>query len=197
MRGKMLALSILALSITVVAGMLIGPTLAKADDDSESRIKRGFAIAPVKLNLVEKNRALVGLGSYLVNAVGGCNDCHTNPNYAPGGNPFLGQPKQVNVAGYLAGGRAFGPIISRNLTPDKTGLPEGGANFAEFLDTMRAGTDRHVLPAHRLLQVMPWPVFQDMTDIDLRAIFEYLRAIPCVEGEPGLANPRPIGTRCK
>jgi len=62
----------------------------KADnDESESRIKRGFAIAPVKLNLVEKNRALVGLGSYLVNAVGGCNDCHTNPNYAPGGNPFL------------------------------------------------------------------------------------------------------------
>jgi len=140
---------------------------------------------------------LVGLGSYLVNAVGGCNDCHTNPNYAPGGNPFLGQPKQVNVAGYLAGGRAFGPIISRNLTPDKTGLPEGGANFAEFLDTMRAGTDRHVLPAHRLLQVMPWPVFQDMTDSDLGAIFEYSRAIPCVEGEPGLPNPRPIGTRCK
>ncbi len=197
MRGKMLALSILALSITVVAGMLIGPTLAKADDDSESRIKRGFAIAPVKLNLVEKNRALVGLVSYLVNAVGGCNDCHTNPNYAPGGNPFLGQPKQVNVAGYLAGGRAFGPIISRNLTPDKTGLPEGGANFAEFLHTMRNGTDRHVLPAHRLLQVMPWPVFQDMTDSDLRAIFEYLRAIPCVEGEPGLPNPRPNGTRCK
>jgi hypothetical protein len=192
MRGKMLARS-----ITVVAGMLIGPTLAKADDDSESRIKRGFAIAPVKLNLVEKNRALVGLGSYFVNAVGGCNDCHTNPNYAPGGNPFLGQPKQVNVAGYLAGGRAFGLIISRNLTPDKTGLPEGGANFAEFLDTMRNGTDRHVLPAHRLLQVMPWPVFQDMTDSDLRAIFEYLRAIPCVEGEPGLPNPRPNGTRCK
>ena len=194
MQRKMHALAIMV----VVAGMFIFPPRGKADnDESESRIKRGFAIAPVKLNLVEKNRALVGLGSYLVNAVGGCNDCHTNPNYAPGGNPFLGQPKQVNVAGYLAGGRAFGPIISRNLTPDKTGLPEGGANFAEFLDTMRAGTDRHVLPAHRLLQVMPWPVFQDMTDSDLRAIFEYLRAIPCVEGEPGLPNPRPNGTRCK
>ncbi len=169
MQRKMHALAIMV----VVVGMFIFPPRGKADnDESESRIKRGFAIAPVKLNLVEKNRALVGLGSYLVNAVGGCNDCHTNPNYAPGGNPFLGQPKQVNVAGYLAGGRAFGPIISRNLPPDK-------------------------LPAHRLLQVMPWPVFQDMTDIDLRAIFEYLRAIPCVEGEPGLPNPRPIGTRCK
>lgn len=197
MRGKMLALVIMV----GVTGMTINPTRGKAEDDSESRIKQGFAIAPVKLNLVEKNRAWVGLGSYLVNAVAGCNDCHTNPNYAVGGNPFLGQPKVVNVAGYLAGGRSFvtptGTFISRNLTPDKTGLPEGGANFAQFLDTMRNGTDRHVLPAHRLLQVMPWPVFQDMTDNDLRAVFEYLRAIPCVEGEPGLPNPRPIATRCK
>jgi hypothetical protein len=197
MRCKMLALAIMV----VVAGMLIKPTLAKADDDdNESRIRRGFAIAPVKLNLVEKNRALVGLGSYLVNAVGGCNDCHTSPSYAVGGNPFLGQPKKVNVAGYMAGGRSFGPgIVSRNLTPDKTGLPEGGVMFDVFLRTMRTGFDR--VQAHPqispLLQVMPWPVFQDMTDHDLRAMYEYLSAIPCVEGEPGLPNPRPIGTRCK
>jgi len=194
MRSKMLTLTIMV----IAAGMSFNPMLAKADDDDgESRIKRGFEIAPVKLNLIEKNRALVGLGSYLVNAVAGCNDCHTFPNYAANHDPFQGQPKQVNVAGYLAGGRPFGPFISRNLTPDKTGLPEGGALFAQFLNTMRTGTDRHALPAHRLLQVMPWPVFQDMTDHDLRAIYEYLRAIPCIEGEPGLPHPRPIGTRCK
>jgi hypothetical protein len=196
MHGKMLALF-----IAVVAAMLIGPTLAKADDDSESRIKRGFAIAPVKLNLVEKNRALVGLGSYLVNAVGGCNDCHTNPNYATGGNPFLGQPKQVNVTGYLAGGRVFNPpgVVSRNLTPDKTALPEGGVLFDIFLRTMRTGFDR--IQAHPqlspLLQVMPWPVFQDMTDHDLRAVYAYLSAIPCVEDPPNVPNARPAGTRCK
>jgi hypothetical protein len=197
MRGKMAALTIMV----VVAGMLISPTRGKADDESESRIKQGFAIAPVKLNLVEKNRALVGLGSYLVNAVAGCNDCHTNSNnpYVNGGNPFLGQPKQEDITHYLAGGRSFvtpaGTFLSRNLTPDKTGLPEGGAMFDVFLNTMRAGADRHV--PGRLLQVMPWPVFQDMTDHDLRAIYEYLRAIPCLEGEPGLPNPRPIGTRCQ
>jgi hypothetical protein len=195
MRSKMLALS-----ISMVAGMVIGPALAKADEDSESRIRRGFAISPVKLNLVEKNRALVGLGSYLVNAVGSCNDCHTNPNYAPGGNPFLGQPKQVNTAGYLAGGRLFNPpgVVSRNLTPDKTGLPEGGVLFDVFLRTMRTGFDR--LHAHPrlspLLQVMPWPVFQDMTDLDLRAVYEYLSAIPCVEDPPNVPDARPAGTRC-
>jgi hypothetical protein len=44
-------------------------------DESDSRIERGFEIAPVPLRLEGKNRALVGLGSYLVN-LGGCNDCH-------------------------------------------------------------------------------------------------------------------------
>ncbi len=193
----------LALAVTVVAtAMLIIPIRGKADnDDSESRIRRGFAIAPVKLNLVEKNRALVGLGSYLVNAVAGCNDCHTNPNYAAGGNPFQGQPKHVNTAGYLAGGRLFNPpgVVSRNLTPDKTGLPEGGVLFDVFLKTMRTGFDR--IQAHPalspLLQVMPWPVFQDMTDLDLRAVYEYLSAIPCIEDPPNVPSPRPVGTRCK
>ena len=36
----------------------------------------------------------------------------------------------------------------------------------------------------RILQVMPWPVFSNMTDRDLRAIYEYLRAIP--HAEPGV-----------
>ena len=27
---------------------------------------------------------------------------------------------------------------------------------------------------------MPWPNFQDLTDYDIRAIYEYLSAIPCI-----------------
>jgi hypothetical protein len=51
------------------------------------------SLAPVELNLHGKEADLVGLGSYLINAVGGCNDCHTadaTTEFAPGGNPFLG-----------------------------------------------------------------------------------------------------------
>jgi hypothetical protein len=163
------------------------------DQDSASRIQQGFAIAPVPLNLQGKNRALVGLGSYLVNAVGGCNDCHTNPPYLQGHNPFEGQPKQVNAAHYLAGGMAFGPFISRNLTPEN-GLPEGHT-FDEFLQIMRQGTDfDHAHPQiSPLLQVMPWPVYQSMTDRDLRAIYEYLSTIPpatpCAEVSPTAPDP--------
>jgi hypothetical protein len=175
---------------------------APGAEDSDSRVQRGFAIAPVPLNLAGKNRGLVGLGSYLVNGAGDCNGCHAGPagEFSPGHDPFLGEPKQVNPDSYLAGGTPlFGPFLPRNLTPDKTGRPEGGASFEEFRAIMRTGVDPD--QAHPqfgpLLQVMPWPNFQNMTDNDLRAIYEYLSAIPCIEGDPGLPNPRPIGTRCQ
>jgi hypothetical protein len=149
-----------------------------------ARIARGFRIAPVRLDMSQKDPLLVGLGSYLVNT-GGCNDCHTTPNFAPGGDPFQGRPKQINAANYLAGGAPFGPFISRDLTPDPaTGLP-GGLTYAEFARTMRTGFDIKQLhpDVSPLLQVMPWPVYQDMIERDLRAMYEYLRAIP--HAEPG------------
>ena len=196
----------MAVVLAVTFTLSLTGKAANGGDDTESKIKLGFAIAPVPLNLVGKNRAQVGLGSYLVNAVAECNGCHhatlsASSPYAPGGNPYQGQAKQVEQAGYLAGGTPlFGPFfLPRNLTPDKTGRPECGASFEEFRDIMRTGIDPD--QAHPqfgpFLQVMPWPAYQDMTDNDLRAIYEYLSAIPCVEGDPGLPNPRPIGTRCQ
>jgi hypothetical protein len=149
-----------------------------------ARIVRGFRIAPVRLDMAGKDPLLVGLGSYLVNT-GGCNDCHTTPNFAPGGDPFLGQPKRINTTNYLAGGGTFGPFTARDLTPDPaTGLP-GGLTRAQFLETMRTGVDVKRLHPEisPLLQVMPWPVYQDMADRDLRAMYEYLRAIP--HADPG------------
>jgi hypothetical protein len=207
-----------------MAGMLFTSPRGRADDrggDSDSRIEQGFEIAPVPLNLEGKNPALVGLGSYIVNATVPCNECHgagpANSQYLPGGNPYFGQPKMINPATYLGGGRDFGAlvpgsahIISRNLTPDKTGLPEGGHSFSEFVQIMRTGVDLdHLHPTcpkgvvntscvpapfdGDLLQVMPWPGLKDLTDHDLRAIYEYLSAIPCVAGPPA---PSPLHNDC-
>jgi hypothetical protein len=191
--------------------------LADEGNDDESKIQQGFAIAPVPLNLAGKNRALVGLGSYIVNAGADCNGCHTlSPavEYTTSGNPYLLPPvfsghTKVDPAYYLGGGNDFGPfpggpgsidhLYSRNLTPDYTGLPEGGHTFAEFVDIMRNGTDfDHIHPSctsaggpanclpfpfnGALLQVMPWPTFKNMTDRDLLAIYTYLTAIPCNKG---------------
>jgi len=170
-----------------VLGSLTSIPLAtlKAQDDhdgDESKIQQGFALAPVPLDLRGKNRALVGLGSYIVNT-GGCNDCHTVPPYAPGHNPFLGQPPQINVATYLGGGDHFGPFISRNITPDANGLP-AGLTRDQFITALRTGIDKD----GEILQVMPWPVFGLKTDRDLNAIYEYLTSIPSLSG-PGSRDP--------
>lgn len=122
---------------------------AHDQDDENAKIQIGFEIAPVPLNLHGKDD-LVGLGSYIVNSMSGCNDCHSaGPQTRYVVNPFFGKsPKVIDPATYLGGGRDFGPfipgsahIVSRNLTPDITGLPEGGRSFAQFLQIMRTGAD--------------------------------------------------------
>jgi len=195
--------------ILITMGM-IEPT-AHAQSGHDSRVEQGLQIAPVPLNLNGKDRNLVGLGSYIVNAVASCNDCHSagpQSQFQPGGNPYFGQqPTRINPATYLGGGRDFGPvipnspdIISRNLTPDKTGLPEGGRTFSQFVQELRTGVDldhlhptcsatvaTNCIPAPfdgNLLQIMPWPTFAGLTDNDIRAIYEYLSAVPCIEGPP-------------
>ena len=153
-------------------------TDAAAGDPELARILRGFEIAPVPLRNPIGPR--VGLGSYIVNAQGACNDCHTNPPFAPGGDPFLGQPEQINVEGYLAGGTEFGPFVSRNLTP-VDGRP-AGLTFQEFRHAIRTGHDFKELHPQisPRLQVMPWVVYKNMTDRDLRAIYAYLSSIPSI-----------------
>ncbi len=150
---------------------------------ADERIQRGFDIAPVRLELKGRNKSLVGLGSYIVNAQSGCNDCHSCPSYAAGHNPASGGDGLLNTDHYLAGGVHFGPFTSANLTPDKkTGLPENSTR-EQFINTIRTGHDPE--PPHNFLQVMPWPVYRHMTDVDLSAIYEYLSAIP--HAEPGTA----------
>lgn len=151
-----------------------------APNGDESRIKAGLDYAHdqgISLDLKGRNRALVGLGSYLVNAVGGCNDCHTAPPFTQDPYAFLGAPKQVNAPCYLAGGTPFGPFVSRDITPWEDGKP-AGLTLQEFTHVIRTGEDPD--NPGQLLQVMPWPVYQAMTDRDLRAMYEYLSAIPAI-----------------
>ena len=213
-----------------------------ANQDANSEVRRGFEIAPVPLNVEGKDCAKVGSGSFIVNAQGDCNGCHTsggppNFNYANGANPYLlgvNAPGKTDPGGYLAGGTDFGPalpasvfvgrfppgsipasypppeygtyvgpdMISRNLTPNKDGVPEGGNTLEQFKAILRTGNDfDHLHPTCTtavpvpsptnclpppvngdVLQVMPWPVFHNMTDRQIEAIYEYLKTIPCIEG---------------
>ena len=96
---------------------------------------------------------------YIVNAVSRCNALLLarvrRPSLPAATTPSSGQPEQVNPATYSAAAgtsvrsarRRHQKSLSRNLTPDKSGLPEGGATFAEFYESIRHGIDHdHVHP---------------------------------------------------
>ena len=187
---------VLVVATTIKMGGQVGPGgkgKGASDGSEASKIQIGYSIAPVPLNLEGKNPALVGLGSYIVNAQGDCAGCHSNPQYAAGGDPHVGEPEATDPAGYLRGGAPiFGPVIlPRNLTPNAAGRP-GGLTLDQFLEVFTIGTDFDNAPpvvpgphSSDLLQIMPWPVFSKMTDREKRAMYEYLRAIPCLPAGSG------------
>lgn len=133
-----------------------------------------------------------------------------NPYLLPGTNPpfLFNGTKKINPKTYLGGGSDFGSfgigpnaeIISRNLTPDSTGRAEGNT-LSDFKLILRTGQDldhRHPSCTAQitnnclsfpfnggLLQVMPWPNFQNLTDRQIEAIYTFISAIPCLEGGPG------------
>lgn len=179
--------------VVIATGVFIGSlgyTVRAADSDKAvaltdpsadaNRARIGLAYAKkqgIPLNLGKRDPLIVGLGSYLVNAVGGCNDCHTAPAYTQDPFAFLGAPKQINVPCYLAGGEAFGPFVSRDITPWEDGKP-AGLTFDEFKHVIRTGEDPD--NPGQVLHVMPWPVYQTMSTGDLKAIYNYLLSIPAI-----------------
>jgi hypothetical protein len=98
----------------------------------------------------------------------GCEDCHTpyhNGQKVPGmdfAGGFL-----LQVTGETA--------AAANLTPDASGI--GYYDESVFLQAMHTGTVR----ARKLSPLMPFAVYGNMTDDDLKAIFAYLRTIKPVK----------------
>jgi hypothetical protein len=165
----------------------------------------------------------------------------TDPTtYLAGGSPF-GQavPSSASVGGFPPGsippsyppdGYPIDPttgfpyagpvIISRNLTPDKYGRPEGGRTLEEFKEILRTGKDFDNIHPTCLsdadpniatgvcvpppvdgskLQVMPWPLLHNMTDHQIEAIYEYLSAIPCIDNNfstPPAGAPNELRNDC-
>jgi hypothetical protein len=147
----------------------------------DERAEIGLRIAPVPLKLENADRAVVGLGSYYVNAASACVDCHSCPTYTPGESPFTGGRGRLDAAHYLGGGVPMGQnIVAPSLAPDANGLP-GGLTREQFLSAMRTGEDPD--DPSRILKIMPWPLYRHLSDQDLDAMYEYLRVIP--PAQPG------------
>ena len=185
--------------IAILGCFIPGKTSA---NDTDSRAEIGFSIAEHQGIELDRDNKAQGLGSYLVNSAG-CNDCHTWPNYAPGGNPFARQTKQVPLANFLAGGRLFAlpteNVCSRNLSPAQGSHKPAGLSRADFRYVLQTGCDPQDANFRdpqtcELLQVMPWPNYQELSKTDLNAIYSFLSVLP--HAEPGAAaqcSPAPQG----
>ena len=152
-------------------------------------------------NPVERGRYLTTLG--------GCHDCHTPKSFTPegpvpdmaralSGHPAgdklppvpkgqLGPDKWGGITNnhFTAWVGPWGVSFSRNLTPDTaTGL--GSWTEDMFIKTIRDG--KHQGAGRPLLPPMPWQMYRQMTDEDLKAIFAYLKSLPPIQN----AVPDPV-----
>jgi hypothetical protein len=162
------------IALIAVRGLMLAilatGTLAMASD-------KKVPTSPVTLNLAGKNLTDVTRGSYLVNAVANCGNCHSLTLYKTGTDPYKGDPVQIETTSYLSGGKKFSKdtITSANLTPDPTGKP-AGLTLKLFVAALTKGEDPENATQH--LSVHPWPIYKNITATDAKAIYEYLKAIP-------------------
>lgn len=147
-------------------------------------------------------------GRYLV-STSGCHDCHTPWKLGANGpepdmtRALSGHPSGVELAplppandGWpmsasptnTAWCGPWGVSFTANLTPDQaTGL--GAWTADEFVAAIRTG--RHQGRGRKILPPMPAPVYAQMTDADLQAIFAFLRTIPAIANKV----PEPLAPR--
>jgi mono/diheme cytochrome c family protein len=108
-------------------------------------------------------------GRYLAYSVTNCNGCHTRrgPTGEYASKPFAGgEKKDLETATFVV----------PNLTPDpKTGRIYGWSQQA-FINRFRAG---NVYPE----EFMPWKAYQQMSDNDLKAIYNFLQTLEPAENQ--------------
>jgi mono/diheme cytochrome c family protein len=114
--------------------------------------------------------AVVNRGSYLVNALGHCGECHTPRN-------FLGGPKRSR---HLAGAKLGEGTGAQNLTPTRL-KKKSDAEVKDFLQT--GMTPDGDVAAEAMGEVVRNTTSQ-LTPADLDAVIAYLRSLPPLPDEP-------------
>jgi mono/diheme cytochrome c family protein len=125
-------------------------------------------------------------GEYLVRSVAGCGDCHTPADDK--GRPIPGME--------FGGGGPFHDVgnkdvFAANITQDASGI----AHYDEalFIQTLHTGQ----LPGRMLSHIMPFEMFKNVTDDDLRDIFAYLKTLPPVKHRINNTDPPTDCPLCK
>lgn len=165
----------------------------------------------VKKTATLDSTALVKKGEYLVNSMG-CDDCHSPKRMGEHGPElipelrFSGTPHDVKLSppnvGEIKKGwimmapdltSAVGPwgqSFAANLTSDDTGI--GNWTEANFFTAIRKGKYKGLENSRDLLPPMPWFVYKNLNDDDLRSIFYFLKTTKPVKNL--VPAPKPLET---
>ena len=137
--------------------------------------------------------ALIKRGEYIV-LTAACDDCHSpklgnsfeiDPERRLSGYPSNVPVKTTNTPALKDGYLLFGPGLNSaigpwrmsfaaNLTSDSTGI--GAWTEEQFFNAIRHGKSKGLMNNRDLLPPMPWPVYKNLTDEDLRAVFAFLKS---------------------
>jgi mono/diheme cytochrome c family protein len=152
------------------------------------------------LAAVRDSAWFVKRGKYIVNSVG-CDDCHSPKRMGEHGPEII---PELRFSGFPHDGKlppldtnqvkngwvmmspdltsAVGPwgaSFAGNISSDYTGI--GNWTEENFLTAIRKGKLKGLEGSRDLLPPMPWFVYKNMTDEDLKAIFAYLKTTKPVE----------------
>lgn len=146
--------------------------------DRKLMIPMALAYPPLQSASPEKNTKpdvadMVKYGGYVMNSAA-CMDCHTPMDKG-----------QFVMSKYMAGGRKMDlgsfVVTTPNITPDSaTGI--GKWTEQMFLDKFKLYRDHAAYSSNpgKNNSVMPWSMYANMEDFDIKAIYRYLRTIPAV-----------------
>ena len=87
---------------------------------------------------------------------------------------------------------AWGMTYAANITPDpETGLKSSAWSEDAFLKAMKTG--KHIGTGRDILPPMPWQMYAQLSDDDLKAIWAYLMTVPPIRNEvPDPVPPREV-----
>jgi cytochrome c553 len=167
-----------------------------------------LALATLAAAANAQANGVVERGAYLVK-ITACNDCHTPFKMgAKGPEPDMakmlsGHPQNLVMppapaaqgpwvwhggATNTAFAGPWGVSNAPNLTPDPdTGL--GNWTEEQFVKALRCG--RHMGSGRPILPPMPWPMYSNMNEADLKAVYAYLKSIPAIRNAAPASMPAP------
>lgn len=88
------------------------------------------------------------------------------------------------------GAGPWGMSFAANLTSDETGI--GNWSQAQFINSIRKGKFKGMDNGRDLLPPMPWYIYKNMTDEDLKSIYYFLKTTKPVENV--VPAPKPFDT---